>query len=123
MFDNLSLQDIFILGSFVCISIYLWTKYTSNNHPPGPRRLPIIGNLLDIDTKNIPKSLGKCRQKYGDIYMIQLGTLPMVVISGFKNIRELFLSRGDEFSSRPDNLLTVDIYQRSGQVNSTFLKT
>ena len=115
MFDNLSLLYTFILGGSVWIFIYLWTKQATKYLPPGPPRLPIIGNLLNIDTKNAPKSLRKCRLKYGDIFTIQLGTLPMVIISGFNNIRELFLTRGDEFSSRPDSFFIVDIGQRSGQ--------
>lgn len=115
MLGYLSLTGTFILGGLVCILYYLLKSSTHKKDFPGPKGLPIFGNLFDIDSKNVTNSLRNFRQKYGDIYKIRLGKLPTVVISGYDNIREVFLKRGDEFSCRPDTFLNADILKRSGK--------
>ena len=52
--------------------------------PPGPRGLPIIGNVRQLDAKNPLLSCTKWRQLYGDIYKINLlGQYVIVVSRGF----------------------------------------
>ena len=51
----MSLLDTFaILATVVLILLYLKRKIHSSSHlplPPGPKGLPVIGNLLDIPTR------------------------------------------------------------------------
>ncbi|GAB4190039.1 MAG: cytochrome P450 [Roseiflexaceae bacterium] len=42
-------------------------------NPPGPRGLPVIGNLLQIDTRNILQQYLDLRALHGDIFMLKLG--------------------------------------------------
>ena len=34
--------------------------------PPGPRRLPIVGNLFDMPTKNMAPTLHEMSRKHGE---------------------------------------------------------
>ena len=73
----------------------------SNGLPPGPRfRLPLIGNLYDVDT-DIRKFLRRYRKQYGDIYSLYFGNKLVIVISGYSYLKEAFVKNGDIFSDRP----------------------
>ncbi|KAA3456030.1 Cytochrome P450 superfamily protein [Gossypium australe] len=68
--------------------------------PPGPRPLPIIGNLHMLG--QLPhRSLSNLAKKYGSIMSIRLGNVPTIVVSS-PEAAELFLKVHDVvFASRP----------------------
>lgn len=68
---------------------------------PGPMPLPLIGNLLSL-SKNPHLSLTKMSETYGDVLQIQIGTKPVLVLSGLETLRQALLKQGDVFSARPD---------------------
>ncbi|KAM7258603.1 hypothetical protein ACFE04_014344 [Oxalis oulophora] len=93
------------LLSFLFIILFSATSRRSvhkNVHklPPGPRPLPIIGNLHLLGT--LPhRSLYTLSQKYGPIMSLKLGQVPTIIISS-PQAAELFLKTHDiVFASRP----------------------
>ena len=75
--------------------------YRSNGLPPGPRfRLPVVGNLHDVDA-DMRIFLRRYRKQYGDIYSLYVGTKLVIVISGYRFLREAFVKNGEIFSDRP----------------------
>ena len=107
--------------SFALVWYLIYTKRRRRDLPPGPRGLPILGNILDMDPKSMTKTLRKYRQIYGDIYTIRLGSMAMTIVSGYDNMREVFQKRGDEFSHRPDNFVNTNMLRRSGTVSNYML--
>ena len=70
---------------------------------PGPRPRFIIGNLDALNGYEIPyQAFGVLAQKYGSIIKLQLGTVPSMVINGVENIKEVLVSKGHHFDSRPN---------------------
>ncbi|XP_061342116.1 cytochrome P450 CYP736A12-like isoform X2 [Gastrolobium bilobum] len=69
-------------------------------HPPGPKSLPIIGNLHMLG--NLPhRTLQALARKYGPIMSLKLGHVPTIVVSS-PETAELFLKTHDTvFASRP----------------------
>ncbi len=68
---------------------------------PGPKPLPIIGNVLEVGNKPY-LSLSAMSKRYGHVFQIQIGMRPVVVLSGSETVRQALIKQGDDFSSRPD---------------------
>ncbi|ODM96155.1 Farnesoate epoxidase [Orchesella cincta] len=67
--------------------------------PPGPRGLPVVGNILQM-TEKPHLQLAAWAKQYGEIYTIQLGSNTGIVLNDQKLIKDV-LSNTD-FSFRPD---------------------
>ncbi|KAE8670236.1 Geraniol 8-hydroxylase [Hibiscus syriacus] len=67
--------------------------------PPGPRRLPIFGNLFDLGDKP-HRSLAKLAQAYGPVMSLKLGTLFTVVVSSEATAKEILQVQDLAFSNR-----------------------
>ncbi|KAK7805790.1 hypothetical protein U0070_024081, partial [Myodes glareolus] len=68
--------------------------------PPGPTPLPIIGNIHQIDVKNIHQSFANFSKIYGPVFTLYFGMKPTVVLHGYEAIKEALISHGEEFSGR-----------------------
>ncbi|XP_021957315.1 methyl farnesoate epoxidase [Folsomia candida] len=69
------------------------------NAPPGPRGLPLIGNMLQMD-KFQHITFGKWAKEYGPLYKINFASLNMLVVSDYKMVKEIFSESA--FSGRMD---------------------
>ncbi|KAJ4827262.1 hypothetical protein Tsubulata_028105, partial [Turnera subulata] len=67
--------------------------------PPGPPRLPIIGNLLDLGDKP-HKSLAKLAKSHGPLMSLKLGQVTTVVISSAALAKEILQKHDSIFSNR-----------------------
>lgn len=90
----------------VCL-VYLILKFFNTEIPeglrrlPGPKPLPIIGNLLEIGHRPY-QTLTAMSKRYGHVFQIQIGMRPVVVLSGSETVRQALIKQGEEFSGRPD---------------------
>lgn len=94
--------------------------------PPGPPGLPIIGNIVDFPTSNIPRSFHNLAKRYGTcrlllckvlVYpiLIYLATGPLVylnvlgrsfvIVDSYDAACELLEKRSGNYSSRPDSIM------------------
>ncbi|XP_058528002.1 cytochrome P450 2C14-like isoform X4 [Ochotona princeps] len=89
----------------LCLSLLLLFSFWKQSHgrgnlPPGPTPLPILGNILQIDFKDISKSLTKLSEVYGPVFTVYLGMKPTVVLHGYEAVKEALIDLGEEFSGR-----------------------
>lgn len=75
--------------------------------PPGPKPLPIIGNLHQLDSSNLNLQLWNLSKIYGSIFSLQIGFKPAIVISSPKLAKEVLKDHDLDVSSRPPSLGTT----------------
>uniref|UniRef100_H3C308 Cytochrome P450, family 2, subfamily X, polypeptide 9 n=1 Tax=Tetraodon nigroviridis TaxID=99883 RepID=H3C308_TETNG len=63
-----------------------------------------------------PRLCMTLRKKYGNIYSLYLGRRPAVVISGLKTIKEALVTKGSDFSGRPQDMFINDAIKTSGVI-------
>ncbi|XP_004438905.1 PREDICTED: cytochrome P450 2E1 [Ceratotherium simum simum] len=81
--------------------VSIWKQiYSSWKLPPGPFPLPILGNVFQVDLKNIPKSFTRLAERYGPVFTLHLGSRHVVVLHGYKAVKEVLLTYKNEFSGR-----------------------
>ncbi|XP_041517544.1 cytochrome P450 2C70-like [Microtus oregoni] len=110
-----------ILG--ICLSclifFFLWNQHRSKGKlPPGPTPLPIVGNILQVDVKNISKSLRTLAKEYGPVFTVYLGMKPTVVLYGYDVLKEALIDRGDEFSGKTQSSILSQVNQGLGIIFS-----
>ncbi|KAG8073126.1 hypothetical protein GUJ93_ZPchr0006g40821 [Zizania palustris] len=71
--------------------------------PPGPRPLPIIGNMLMMDQLT-HRGLAALAATYGGLLHLRLGRVHTVVVSSPEYAREVLQVQDGEFSNRPASI-------------------
>uniref|UniRef100_A0A672IQN1 Cytochrome P450 2K1-like n=1 Tax=Salarias fasciatus TaxID=181472 RepID=A0A672IQN1_SALFA len=68
--------------------------------PPGPRPLPLLGNLLQIDLKKPHQSLFELSKKHGSVFTVYFGIKKVVVLAGYQTVKEALVNYAEEFGDR-----------------------
>jgi hypothetical protein len=105
-------SPMFIIPFFVFIVfILIWisknSKPSNSKLPPGPPKLPLIGNLHQLGSM-LHHSLTKLSQKYGPLMHIKLGEISIIVISSPEMAQKIMKTHDIKFSNRP-HILAADI--------------
>ncbi|KAK7371895.1 hypothetical protein VNO80_05262 [Phaseolus coccineus] len=107
---HISLSTIlpFFILVFMLINIFRRSKTTNSNSklPPGPRKLPLIGNIHQIGTQT-HRSLAKLARQYGPLMYMQLGELCCIVVSSPEMAKEVMKTHDIIFANRP-HVLAAD---------------
>ncbi|XP_037834550.1 cytochrome P450 2K1 [Kryptolebias marmoratus] len=123
------LEDIFqsptsvsLFGVFVALLLLhlLHSTFSSQKRPepPGPRPLPVFGNLFQVDLKRLDQSLFNLSKTYGPVFQVYFGPKKVVVLAGYRTVKEALLNQADEFGNREITPIFYDFSEGHGIVFS-----
>ncbi|XP_056419935.1 cytochrome P450 2K4-like [Hyla sarda] len=75
------------------------------NFPPGPKPLPILGNILMLDMSKPHNTFYQLSKEYGSIFSIHIGMTKMVILCGYDTIKDALINNAEVFSERPHSPL------------------
>ncbi|XP_048833569.1 cytochrome P450 2J2-like isoform X2 [Brienomyrus brachyistius] len=112
-FQWLGLRSVLtFLALFLILGVLIKQKVTKN-FPPGPWSLPLVGDLFRIDASKIHLQFAEFAKQYGNIFSLHLGQ-NIVVVNGFKLMKEALVQHGENFADRPKVPLFDDIMHNRG---------
>ncbi|KAE8148909.1 cytochrome P450 [Aspergillus avenaceus] len=85
--------------------VYLCQNQQKLPLPPGPRGLPLIGNIHQAPSRHPWKKFRQWHQKYGPIISLRFGQRTVIVVGSHKIAGELLNNRSAIYSSRPEMLV------------------
>ncbi|EIM86814.1 cytochrome P450 [Stereum hirsutum FP-91666 SS1] len=109
----LSIYNVLILGLWIllcCLLIArLFRPQGKYPKPPGPRGLPIIGNLYDIPTEHEPTIFGVWHNLYGDICSVTIFGRTTIILNSHKAATEMLSKKSLNYSDRPYYTMCGDL--------------
>ncbi|XP_032655694.1 cytochrome P450 1A1 isoform X1 [Chelonoidis abingdonii] len=102
----ISVIEILIASAVFCLTFIVIRSFRKQipkglKRLPGPRGYPLIGNVLELGS-NPHLTLTQMSQTYGDVMQIQIGSRPVLVLSGLDTIKQALVKQGEDFMGRPD---------------------
>nr|ABV80348.1 cytochrome P450-dependent monooxygenase [Selaginella moellendorffii] len=96
-------MNLFAAAAFLVIGLVYWLANRQRpSTPPGPWKLPVVGNLHQLLGKQPHRVITELSKKYGHLMSLRLGSVQAVVASSSQTAK-IFLQTHDAiFSSRPE---------------------
>ncbi|XP_030303873.1 cytochrome P450 2K6 isoform X1 [Calypte anna] len=120
--DWVSLVPVALLFILILLMIlkgqHAWKSHARENFPPGPRPLPIIGNLHIMNLKKPHLTMLELSKTHGSVFSIQMGLRKTVVLSGYETVKEALVNQADAFAGRPKLPVFEEVSKGKGVIFS-----
>ncbi|OCH90228.1 CyP450 monooxygenase [Obba rivulosa] len=93
-----------LTGLFLTLLLQCGRRKSSLHHlplPPGPKPLPLVGNILDIPTAYQWLTYAEWSKTYGNIVHVKFFGKSLIILGSAKHAFDLFEKRSSLYSDRP----------------------
>jgi hypothetical protein len=108
--SQIDVPDMLSPATYLVVITVLLVVYSINRKrrlaklPPGPPRLPIIGNLHQAPREAIWLTFQKWVDQYGPLVSVDFGGTSLIIIGDYETARNLLDKRANIYSSRPQSV-------------------
>uniref|UniRef100_A0A8C4Z716 Uncharacterized protein n=1 Tax=Gadus morhua TaxID=8049 RepID=A0A8C4Z716_GADMO len=113
-----ALSVLIFIFVFLILADYL-RNISPSDFPPGPWTLPIIRDTYRVDPNKMHLNFEKLAVKYGPIFSLQILGGRVVVVNGYKLMREVLVKRGEDYADRPGLPILYDVIGTKGLLMSS----
>ncbi|THU99253.1 cytochrome P450 [Dendrothele bispora CBS 962.96] len=97
-----------LVASLVLLSLYYLSRKPKGKMPPGPKGLPIIGNIHQLSDENWLQ-FTEWKFKYGPLVRLNLGGTNTIVLNTHKVAADILDKRASIYSDRPHFIVAGDM--------------
>ncbi|KAI0260544.1 cytochrome P450 [Gloeopeniophorella convolvens] len=112
----LSLVDAIVVLLAIALARFLRKKRTPLPLPPGPKGWPLIGNLLDIPSKNTAQTYSEWGRLYGGIVYANAAGQPLIIINDATIANEMLDKKSSIYSDRPVSHMAGELAGFNGMI-------
>ncbi|XP_078497277.1 cytochrome P450 2D17-like isoform X2 [Lissotriton helveticus] len=87
--------------TFILLVDFMKRRKGGSSYPPGPPSWPFVGNMLQVDFRNLPTSFDKFQKKFGNVLSFQMGWINLVVVNGYDAVKEALVTKSEDTADRP----------------------
>ncbi|XP_075038962.1 cytochrome P450 2D15-like [Mixophyes fleayi] len=104
-FLSVLFSNVFLLGISFIICLFLFDivkrREKCSRFPKGPKGVPFLGNILQIDFSKPQVTFYQLSKKFGNIFSLQYFWNKIVVFNGFEVMKEALINRSEDIADRP----------------------
>ncbi|KAH9887972.1 CyP450 monooxygenase [Cubamyces lactineus] len=105
---SLEAGSILLAISIILITFLSWRRSSAHAPlPPGPRGLPLVGNILDVPRDQPWRAFRDLSKKYGDVVCVSVLGQTTIVLNSVAAALDLLDKRSSIYSSRPDSIVSI----------------
>ncbi|KZT03183.1 cytochrome P450 [Laetiporus sulphureus 93-53] len=105
-----SANPVLICVVLLCLALLRsWVRARDRHLPPGPKRLPVIGNALQVPFECQELTFTEWGSRFGDVVYARLFQKHVIVLNSIHAARELLEKRGAAYSDRPRFVMYAEV--------------
>ncbi|CAA7260281.1 unnamed protein product [Cyclocybe aegerita] len=93
--------DLLLLLAVVCILKTILRSSKAPSLPPGPKGLPLVGNILDMPSEKEWLTFAKWGETWGDLCSVTVLGQPLVIVNSAKVASDMLDKKSAVYSDRP----------------------
>ncbi|KAI0064830.1 cytochrome P450 [Artomyces pyxidatus] len=95
--------DLLAIAAFILFLALFARRRKRQNlpYPPGPRPLPVVGNLFDVPKESSWLAYTEWAKTYGEVISVRVFGQVIIILNSEKSARDLLEKRAAIYSSRP----------------------